>query len=173
MDKNRFKNLFNELAQKNGFERAFGMWFKQQEDSLVVVDLQRSNYSNLYYVNINVYIQGFFGKTFSKSKELKYGAGGAAIFTRSPKEYNDALDQENHLSDSERKGLLEKMFSNFLLPFIEKTSTREKLIVLHKNEGYFLLPTVKKELSLEIHVPEESQDQGQKPRKKPFWGLFG
>lgn len=150
MDKKVFKNLFDEIAQKNGFERAFSVWFKEQDESMVVVDLQRSNYSHFYYVNINVYIQGFWGRTFKKGKDFNFGDGGAALSTRSPKEYDLALDLENKINDQGRKELLEKMFTDFLLPFTKRTSTRSGIIEMYENDNYPLLPAVKKELGIKF-----------------------
>jgi hypothetical protein len=150
MDKEEFKNLFNELAQENGFERAYGMWFKEQDESLVCIDLQRSNYSHLYYVNINVYIQGLFGKNFKKSKDLKFGAGGSAIHTGPPNKYAPALDQENELTDLERKKMLEEMFSEYLIPFIKKISTRDGIKKSYKDGSYLLLPAVRQELDIPL-----------------------
>ncbi len=150
MDKNVFKNLFDEIAQSNGFEKAFNMWFKEQNESLVSIDLQRSNFSALYYVNINIYIQGVWGKNFKKSKDLKFGSGGAVIFRQTPKEYDEALNLENSFTDLKRRELLQKMFSDFIIPFVEKTSTKEGIRKTYTDNSYFLLPAVRQELGIPL-----------------------
>jgi len=70
MDTKEFKRLFDEVAKSHNFERAFGGWFKESHECIVVLDLQKSNYGGYYYLNLKIYIQGVFNKHYSKSKDL-------------------------------------------------------------------------------------------------------
>ena len=70
MESNEFKKIVNELAKKGGFTSAFGGWFKESSESIVVLNLEKSNFGNLYYLYIKSFIQNAFGKNYSKSKEL-------------------------------------------------------------------------------------------------------
>lgn len=70
MDSKEFKKLFGEVAKSNGFERAFGGWFKDSVESIVVLDLQKSNFGDYYEMNIKIYVQGIFGNSYSKNKDL-------------------------------------------------------------------------------------------------------
>ncbi|MCW3111002.1 MAG: hypothetical protein JWQ09_5508 [Segetibacter sp.] len=129
-----FKKIFDNLAKINGFLSAFGGWFKESNECILVLDLQQSNYSNLYYLNIKIFIQGSFGRQYSKEKDLVKKKVGN-IFIRQPIEYNNAFDLESSMNDDERRLLLENLFVNFLNAFSNKVLTRAGIKELvEKNE---------------------------------------
>jgi hypothetical protein len=143
-----FKKMFGNLAKLHGFERAFGGWFRESDECILVLDLQRSNYSNLYYLNIKLYVRGMFTDEYG---ELKLDKGLVRsdvghIFRREPKEFSTALDLENDLADTDREESLTKLFTEFLEPFSQRASTPKGIAQLAKAEEIFLLPAVKQEL---------------------------
>jgi hypothetical protein len=69
MDNKEFKSVFNKIACKHNFEKIFGGWFMESRECILMLELQKSNFCNLYYLNIRLYIQGCFGKQYVKSKE--------------------------------------------------------------------------------------------------------
>jgi len=44
MNNKEFKKLFGEIAKSSRFESAFGGRFKDSAESVIVLDLQKSNY---------------------------------------------------------------------------------------------------------------------------------
>ncbi len=70
MDNIEFKKLFGAIAKSKGFEKAFGGWFKESTNCIVVLDLNKSNYSNYYQLMIKIYIQNIFGIRYIKNKDL-------------------------------------------------------------------------------------------------------
>jgi len=129
MDKVDFKGLFGNIAKQHGFERSFGGWFRDYSESIVVLDLQRSNYSNLYYLNIKIFIKGAFSDEYEE-RELKMHkrlvkTDGGHLFRREPKEFSPALNLENDLIENDRSDILSKLFTDFLVPFSDRASTRE------------------------------------------------
>lgn len=127
MDKTKFKAIFAENAKKFSFDTAYGAYFKEVGEVLVMMYLMKSNYSNFYYLDIKVFIQGTFGKTYFKSKELAQ-KGVGQIFTRPPEKYSKYFDLDLELNDSERKSGLESMFNDFLVPFIESVKSKDKIL---------------------------------------------
>jgi hypothetical protein len=147
MDSKEFKNIFDEFAIRHGFEKAFGGWFKESSECIAVLNLQKSNYGNYYQLLIKIYIQGIFGIQYSKNKDLvKKDIGD--IFGGEPKEYKDLFNFDNFMDDDERKIQLESLFISHIKPFVDKTSTKSGIIEMHKSEGLFLIPNVKKELEI-------------------------
>lgn len=147
METTDFKKMFGAVANENGFERAYEGWFKEYPEIIQVLDLQKSNYGKYYYLNIKLYIQGAFGKNYVKSKRLVKNDCGD-IFLRQPNQYSDLLDLDVLLENEERAQGLGKMFHQFIMPFFEKTNTKEGIIELHKKEDLFILPAVKEELGI-------------------------
>jgi hypothetical protein len=140
-----FKKIFGEVSKENGFERAYEGWFKEFSEIIQVLDLQKSNYGSYYYLNVKLFIQGAFGRKYVKSKQLVKIDGGD-IFLRQPDNYSNLLDLDAPLESSDRKEGLKKMFNDFIIPFSNKTNTKEGIKELYKNGELFILPALKKSL---------------------------
>jgi hypothetical protein len=146
MEKKEFKKTFGEIAQKNGFEFAFGGWFKQSNECIITLELQKSNFSDSYYLNIKIFVQGSFGQHYNKSANLLKDMGD--FFRRQPKEYEDALNFDVAMDDKTRIQKFESLFANFLIPFGNKALTRDGIKELISQGEIALLPAVKKELGI-------------------------
>ncbi|TJZ53569.1 DUF4304 domain-containing protein [Sphingobacterium olei] len=145
MESKGFKKIFSEVAKSNGFESAFGGWFKDSAESIVVLDLQKSNFGDYYEMNIKIYIQGMFGNSYSRTKDLvKKDIGD--VFTRQPSEYKSVFDFDEPMNSEKRKTELAKLFSKFIVPFAGKALSKSGIRELAEKGEIFLLPAVKEEL---------------------------
>ena len=145
MDSKEFKKTFNEIASINSFEKAFGGWFKESLECIVVLDLQKSNFGDYYELNIKIFVQGMFGNAYVKGKDLvKKDTGN--IFTRQPSNYRDVFNFDLPMSDEKRKLRLEKLFGEFIKPFADKALSRQGIIELASQEKIVLFPAVKDQL---------------------------
>jgi len=144
-----FKKMFGSVGKLHGFERLFGGWLRQSDECIVVLDLQRSNYSNLYYLNIKLYVRGIFASEYGdvKLKKSMVKSDVGHIFRREPKEFSAAFDLENDLEEAERIDVLTKFFEEFLVPFSQRASTKEGIMQLAQDGEISLLPAVQKELN--------------------------
>jgi hypothetical protein len=137
--------MFDDVAQKNKFTKSFGGWFCQTDECIIVLDMQKSNFSNQFLLNIKIYIQGIFGNTYTPDKNLvKKDIGD--VFRRQPNEFNDVFDFENALTDSKRKERMEELFNSFIVPFLNKALFKKGILELYKNGDVFLLPAIEKYL---------------------------
>ena len=146
MDQKKFKKIICELACKCGFKSEFGGWFKASEESILVLNLQKSNFSNLFYLNIKIFMQGIRGNTYVISKELSMKEPGN-IFRRQPKEYDVTFDLGSTLSDEQRIDNLESLFKSFIAPFSEKCMSKRGINELWKDGQICLLPAAENYLS--------------------------
>jgi hypothetical protein len=145
MDSKEFKKMFGEVAKSNRFESAFGGWFRDSAESIVVLDLQKSNFSDYYEMNIKIFIQGMFGNNYTRSKNLvKRDIGN--IFRRQPPEYKSVFDFDEPMDDEMRKEKLEELFSEFIVPFSDKGLSKSGIRELADKGEITLLPAVKEEL---------------------------
>src|SRR5688572_29491719 len=92
MESKEYKLLFSKVAKSNGFEYNYSAWFKESNDGIVVLDLQRSNYGKYYQLMIKMYIHFLFADKYKKTKELVKDSGD--IFRGVPPEYKPAFDFE-------------------------------------------------------------------------------
>jgi len=145
MDSKEFKIVFGDVAKANGFSKAFGGWFMESIESIVVLDLQKSNFGDYYEMNVKIYVQGMFGNKYHKSKDLvKKDLGD--IFTRQPKEFMDILNFDKPMDDEKRKERLEELFKDFIVPFTNKALSKSGIKELAEKGEIFLLPAVKQQL---------------------------
>ncbi len=146
MDSKEFKKVFGEVTKSHGFESAFGGWFKEREECIAVLDLQKSNFGDYYQLMIKIYVQGIFGNKYSKSKDLVKKEVGD-VFRGGPPSYKDVFNFDEPMDNEKRKERLAKLFSEFIVPFIDKALSRQGLKELAAKEEVFLLPAVKQQLA--------------------------
>ena len=143
MDSREFKNIFDEIAKANGFSKAFGGWYKESSECIAVLELQKSSFGNNYYLNIKIFIQGAFDRTYMPSKDLiKSSIGHITNQIRD----KDILDFDKPMSDTMRKQELENLFMEYIKPFTDKALSKKGVKELEAQEKIFLLPAVKAEL---------------------------
>lgn len=63
-----FKSLFGSIAKENGFLQAFGGWYKESSECIAILELQKSKYGDYYMLNIKIFIQGAFDRSYSPTK---------------------------------------------------------------------------------------------------------
>ena len=146
MDSKEFKTVFGNVAKANGFLKIFGGWYKESEECIAILELQKSNFGNYYQLNIKIFIQGIFDRTYPPSKDLIKSSIGH-VNSNETKEYKNVLDFDEPLDDNLRTERLEELFKNHIVPFTNKTLTKSGIKELADQEKIFLLPAVKKELA--------------------------
>jgi hypothetical protein len=145
MENKIFKKKFNDIAKSHGFESIFGGWFKDSSECIVVVELMKSNFGNYYQLNIKVFVNGVFGKFYTKNKDLVKKEIGN-VFIGEPREFSTALDLETLMDIKEREQKLQSLFKDFLVPFSKKALTKQGINELAEQGEIDLLPAVKEEL---------------------------
>jgi hypothetical protein len=145
VDRKEFKKIFDIIAIKNSFERAFGGWFIESSECIVVLALQKSNYGDYYQLMIKIYVQGAFGNKYSISKDLVKRHGGN-VFRGQPPQYKDVFNFDVSIDDDKRKQRLEELFSEFIEPFTNKALSKSGIRELADKGQLFLLPAVKEGL---------------------------
>ena len=146
METTRFKELFSEIAIANGFKAAYGGWFRESPECLVILGLQNSNFGNYFELNVKVFIQGLFGRRYVRSKNLMKKDTGD-VFLRPSERYTRVLDLGQPMSSVQRHALLDALFREFLNPTAADALSREGLILLDSRGAIYLLPAVRQELN--------------------------
>ncbi|MBX3739326.1 MAG: hypothetical protein KF715_21740 [Candidatus Didemnitutus sp.] len=149
METKNFKALFSAVAEQNGFTSAFGGWFADSPECIIALDLQKSNFGNYLELNLKIYVQGMFGNTYVKNKDLLKKSTGD-VFTRPPDKFRDALDLGCPMDGQERERKLAALFAEFVVPIATRARTRSGLQVLGLEAKVFLLPAVENELKKSV-----------------------
>jgi hypothetical protein len=124
-------------------------WLRVTSESIIAIDLQRSSYGRIYYLNFRVWVQGLWNRAYTVDDELLRDTGD--IFRREPPEFSEALDLESSLDPIARKRRLEELFRSFVSPLSEAFATREgiRAFVRERAEMICLLPAVREQLGIE------------------------
>ena len=141
-----FKKIFDAIANKSGWNAVKGGWVRASsvsDECIVSIDIQKSNHSKRFYVNMNIYVQDAFGRRFDHDLDVTNTVSTA--FRRSPKEFDDVFDLTSFLADDERKGRIVNFFS-FLEHFAQMARTRCGLLYLAENREIHLIAGVREEV---------------------------
>lgn len=60
------QTTFDTLAKSKGFTKRSGAWYLSREDTILVMDLQKSNYGPRYFVNVAVWLRALGEAQFPK-----------------------------------------------------------------------------------------------------------
>jgi hypothetical protein len=116
-DQRQMMKALNELEQA-GFKRINKRWFRRSAETIVVVDLQRSSYSALYYLSVAVWLLPLGDPSNPPREEQCH------LRTR----INDtartgALDLEQPMQSDDRQQLITRIVVESVLPLAEQCRT--------------------------------------------------
>ncbi|MDX2002364.1 MAG: DUF4304 domain-containing protein [Chitinophagales bacterium] len=146
MDSKEFKTIFGEVAKAHDFKKVFSGWYKESPECLAILELQKSNFGDYYQLNIKIFIQGVFEKTYLPSKDLIKSSMGH-VNSSETKDYKNVFDFDEPMDDSVREERLKELFEKHIVPFTSKTLSKSGVKELAAKGEIFLLPAIKKELA--------------------------
>ncbi len=146
MDSKEFKNIFGDIAKEHNFKKAFSGWYKESPECLSILELQKSNFGNYYQLNIKIFIQGVFGKTYLPVKALIKSSMGH-VNSSETNDYKNVFDFDEPTDSSLRIERLKELFKNHIVPFTDKALSKSGIRELVDKGDIFLLPAIKEELA--------------------------
>jgi hypothetical protein len=124
MTNKEFKDTLDKLLKPHGFNKKGNEWTMDTTELHKAIDLQKSNFSNLYYLN--------YGYNF---KDLDYDGIRYHIFnglgsrdTVVNNMIQDTFDLENSMDDLTRIKNLSDLINNILLPEVNSTNSKADII---------------------------------------------
>jgi len=123
--KKELKKVFISTLKKNGFKRINKKWIIETDDLIKEVELQKSNYRDLYYLN---YIFTFKNTPQEKFKSHIYSRYGIK---------SKVLDLENDLVNEKRLVLFEKMINELVITKINPVNTIKDILEIIKENPYY------------------------------------
>lgn len=110
-----------------GFKKKSKTWYYDEEEVIKVVNLQKSNHSNLFYVNISVFLKGIdSGKQYPKEQECHIRTRLNSSFVDLNQDYNYLFDLENlDLNKDQFKNEIKLCVKRNILPQLEAIKSKE------------------------------------------------
>jgi hypothetical protein len=106
----------------HGFERSGANWTRSLDDTVHVVNLQRSKWSEAYYINVAVWVKSL-GNPPAALKEnkchIRQRLGGPQL--------EKALKADEAMDDRKRASIVGQAISRRGLPFLESCSTLDSV----------------------------------------------
>jgi hypothetical protein len=119
MTNNDFKNKFDDLLKPIGFRKKGNYWRFETDELEKIVHLQKSNFSNLYYLNYGFNLKG-----------LNYD--GVLIHIGNRLHQSEAFDLENSIGAKDREKLLEAIISKDLIPTLQRVNKETDILTFVK-----------------------------------------
>jgi Domain of unknown function (DUF4304) len=118
--------ILNEILTKDGFKKKGNSWLFRNDAITKMVHLQKSNFSNRFYINYGYIINSL--PLQDLEMHLFKGFGSRDISEN--QKIIEVLDLDNSLSDNVRSATLNSLFRNNLLGEIREINTEDDI----KNE---------------------------------------
>jgi hypothetical protein len=131
MTNKEFKDIIDRLLKPHGFKRKGNEWRTETEDLIKMVDLQKSNFSNLYYLNFGYNFKGlgYHGLTRHIDSRL------ASSDTKINKIIRETFDLEIPMDDITRAKNLSNIIVNILLPKISSINNKADMLDFLKTKS--------------------------------------
>ncbi len=132
IDKKKLKQQFADKLNPANFKLKSNAWYKENEENTIVVELQKSNYSESYFLNIAVWLKALGDNQFPKERFCHIRMRADSYFTDSGAEIADTLDFSETELDSEKSASIDRLLLEKVLPLSDKLSSIEGLKELYK-----------------------------------------
>jgi len=128
MNTKELQELFDNVLSPAGFRRRRDTWYKTNDDTIALVNLQKSQWGGQYYVNVALYIRDL-GKAVSPAEYQSHiRTRLASIAGSEASAIEEALDLERTaLAAEERRSVLARALSAIAVPFLSERSTLSRL----------------------------------------------
>lgn len=140
MDKKNFKELFFRIAKKYDFVYNYGVLYFDKPKMILVLNLQKSNYSELYYCNIELGVRGWYNDEIKINKE-SFKSFSGPIRERAIGEFHHIFDLENDLTDTKREKLLIQFFED-RIAYLKTLMDDVNDLIKAKNERKIKIPEI-------------------------------
>lgn len=140
MDKKEFKNFCDKEFSKRGFIRCKNMYYRNGEGVLCSLNIEKSNYGEMYYVNYDFYIGNYVSP---KNYPVKYDpvdlSGRFVVMSKTQthhgKTFMTALIEYEEYTAEELRPFFDEQMEDIVLPPLMQG---KKYLLEHVGEKYFL-----------------------------------
>lgn len=146
MEKKELANILDEIFVPLGFKRKGNSWVLNGNELSKVINLQKSNYGNAFYINYGYVIRGL---TLTTKTHVENRL--ASTDKEDQKKITDLLNLENDIAESHRVSMLKNIITDKIVKQMQSTNTQEDLLdQLKKRSHLHDIPlSVKRHFNLE------------------------
>ncbi len=126
---NPIADALGEILSKTGFKKKSDTWLYEAKDTITVINLQKSQYGQQYYVNAAIWVKALGQNKAPKENQCHIRFRLSSIVPEEQQSILSAiLDLEKPISDeSERSSVLSAIFEKYGLPLLNKCMSLDGL----------------------------------------------
>ncbi|MES2822752.1 MAG: DUF4304 domain-containing protein [Pseudomonadota bacterium] len=131
-------DAINPALKSHGFKKKSSNWYLYKSEVVLVVNLQKSQYGNQFYINCAVLVKALLDLEFPQEEKCHIRFRLDSNGTDAPENrVKLLLDLENDsISDEDRKSELKKLITSYVLPHLEKCSTLSGITEMVNSEKF-------------------------------------
>ena len=148
MDKKELIDALDKELKLEGFQKRSTTWYLDEEKIVKVVNLQKSNFSDLYYLNLSIFLKGLGKDQFPKEEHCHIRTRLDNTIVNLAKDYDYLFDMENVKNNKgDFQNEIKDCVQKNILPQLEAIKTKEGVLkVAEKNPAMLnMLPLKVKE----------------------------
>jgi hypothetical protein len=132
---NPIKLGIDSSLRSEGFQHKPGTWYREQEESILVVNLQKSNFGEQYYINLGVMLKGNSSVRLPpKEHECQVRLRIEAATPVEEQALTALLNLEDRsIEASDRERRVQALMAEHALPFLLQCSTRAGIQQAHRD----------------------------------------
>ena len=147
MEKKDLVNLLDTIFIPLGFKRKGNNWVQNGSELSKIINLQKSNYSNAFYINY-----GYVIKCLELTTNTHIENRLASIDNVEQKELTNLLDLENEMSNDTRFAKLKKFINDKIVLQIQSVNTEADILSELKNRSHLNnIPLVVKNILIYLY----------------------
>lgn len=131
--KQRTSKVIDEALTPLGYTKRKNTWFLTQDETIRLVDLQKSQYGEKYYINLAIYLKNL-GNLEYPPENLCHIRTRLEAIVSNKEDYESLLDGEKNENIDERMGKLSKLFHSSALPWLSIGNSEASLREAIRND---------------------------------------
>jgi hypothetical protein len=132
MNTKELQRLFDAVLGPAGFQRRKETWYRMNEDTITLVNLQKSQWGGQYYVNLGVYLRDLGQSKSPPEYQCHIRARLTAIAGDERAAIEEALDLEaSGIPIKQRGDVLRRGLADIAVPFLNERNVLPQLRELH------------------------------------------
>jgi len=137
---NPIKLAIDATLRKAQFQRKANTWYKELDETTLVVNVQKSSFGEQYYINLGILVKGFLASRNDivppKETDCHIRLRVESLNPDEDEPLKQALNLENHsISPAERQERVGKLITDVALPFLLRCSTHAGIRAMYRQGG--------------------------------------